>query len=112
MKGAEMARGVGELPEPLADDKGIHLKVEAPTAAPLHGNRELISQALANLVDNAIKYGGINGADAEIIVTARGGGGRIFLAAPGSGGGRPSACPRRPGGALFRPAPSRPPPAP
>jgi signal transduction histidine kinase len=27
------------------------------TAAPLHGNRELISQALANLVENAIKYG-------------------------------------------------------
>jgi signal transduction histidine kinase len=25
--------------------------------APLHGNRELISQALANLVENAIKYG-------------------------------------------------------
>jgi signal transduction histidine kinase len=53
---AEIARGVGELYEPLADDKGIHLKVEAPVAAPVHGNRELISQALANLVDNAIKY--------------------------------------------------------
>src|ERR1700726_3713284 len=26
-------------------------------SAPLHGNRELISQALANLVENAIKYG-------------------------------------------------------
>ena len=54
---AEIARGVGELYEPLADEKGIQLKVEAPTAAPVHGNRELISQALANLVDNAIKYG-------------------------------------------------------
>ena len=28
-----------------------------PQPAPLHGNRELISQALANLVENAIKYG-------------------------------------------------------
>src|SRR5215470_14331655 len=54
---AEIARGVGELYEPLADDKGIQLKVDAPAAAPVHGNRELISQALANLVDNAIKYG-------------------------------------------------------
>jgi signal transduction histidine kinase len=26
-------------------------------SAPIHGNRELISQALANLVENAIKYG-------------------------------------------------------
>ena len=54
---AEIARGVGELYEPLADDKGIKLEVEAPAAAPVHGNRELVSQALANLVDNAIKYG-------------------------------------------------------
>src|SRR5215471_12594605 len=88
---AEIARGVGELYEPLADDKGIHLKVEAPAAAPVHGNRELVSQALANLVDNAIKYGGINGADAEIIVTARGEVDRILLAVADSGSGIPAA---------------------
>jgi signal transduction histidine kinase len=88
---AEIARGVGELYEPLADDKGIHLKVEAPAATPVHGNRELISQALANLVDNAIKYGaGINGADAEILVTARGEGDRILLAVADSGRGIPA----------------------
>jgi signal transduction histidine kinase len=88
---AEIARGVGELYEPLADDKGIHLKVEAPAATPVHGNRELISQALANLLDNAIKYGaGINGADAEIVVTARGEGDRILLAVADSGRGIPA----------------------
>ena len=53
---AEIAHGIGELYEPLADDKGLTLRVEAPDAAPMRGNRELISQALANLVDNAIKY--------------------------------------------------------
>src|ERR671922_232199 len=89
---AEIARGVGELYEPLADDKGINLKVEAPAATPVHGNRELISQALANLVDNAIKYGaGINGADAEIVVTASGEGDRILLAVADSGSGIPAA---------------------
>ena len=87
---AEIARGVGELYEPLADDKGIHLKVEAPAATPVHGNRELISQALANLVDNAIKYGGMNGAEAEIVVTARGEGDRILLAVADSGRGIPA----------------------
>src|SRR4029077_972362 len=46
---AEIARDVGELYEPLADEKGLVLKVEAETAAPVIGNRELISQALANL---------------------------------------------------------------
>jgi len=87
---AEIARGVGELYEPLADDKGIHLKVEAPAATPVHGNRELISQALANLVDNAIKYGaGMNGAEAEIVVTATGEGDRILLAVADSGRGIP-----------------------
>ena len=35
---------------------GSRSKVEAAGAAPVHGNRELVSQALANLVDNAIKY--------------------------------------------------------
>src|SRR5215468_4859107 len=93
---AEIARGVGELYEPLADDKGIHLKVEAPAAAPVHGNRELVSQALANLVDNAIKYGApdggrVNGADAEIVVTAVGEGDRILLAVADSGRGIPAA---------------------
>ncbi|HVX99047.1 MAG TPA: ATP-binding protein [Pseudorhodoplanes sp.] len=53
---AELARGVVELYEPLADEKGITLEVEAPAPAMVRGNRELISQALANLVDNAIKY--------------------------------------------------------
>jgi signal transduction histidine kinase len=94
---AEIARGVGELYEPLADEKGIHLKVDAPTAAPVHGNRELISQALANLVDNAIKYGapdgagGANGAAAEIVVKAVGEGDRILLAVADGGHGIPEA---------------------
>ena len=53
---AEIARGVVELYEPLADEKKITLDIDAPAPAMLRGNRELISQALANLVDNAIKY--------------------------------------------------------
>ena len=53
---AEIARDVGELYEPLADEKGLSLQVEASTPARVKGNRELVSQALANLVDNAIKH--------------------------------------------------------
>ena len=53
---AEVAHGIHELYEPLAEDKGLTLEVAAD-AATVHGNRELISQALANLVENAIKYG-------------------------------------------------------
>ncbi|CAN7181383.1 ATP-binding protein [Bradyrhizobium sp. LjRoot220] len=53
---ADVARGIHELYEPLAEDDGLTLRVKT-APAPLHGNRELISQALANLVENAIKYG-------------------------------------------------------
>ncbi len=53
---AEVARDVSELYEPLAEDKGLTLEVEANRPAAVKGNRELVSQALANLVDNAIKY--------------------------------------------------------
>jgi signal transduction histidine kinase len=92
---AEIARDVGELYEPLADEKGIALKVEAPAAAPVRGNRELVSQALANLVDNAIKYAGpdvkINGAVAEIVVGAGNDGERITLSVADHGPGIPDA---------------------
>ena len=32
--------GVGELYEPVADEKGIELRVNAPFPAPIHGNRD------------------------------------------------------------------------
>jgi signal transduction histidine kinase len=53
---SEVANGIHELYEPLAEDDGMTLKVKT-APAPIHANRELISQALANLVENAIKYG-------------------------------------------------------
>jgi signal transduction histidine kinase len=53
---AEMARSVVELYEPLAEEAGVSLSVEAPSKLTAHGNRELVGQALANLVDNALKY--------------------------------------------------------
>jgi len=93
---AEIARDVGELYEPLADEKGLALTVDAPAAAPVRGNRELVSQALANLVDNAIKYAGpkhteTNKAPAEIVVKAGADGDRITLSVADHGPGIPDA---------------------
>jgi signal transduction histidine kinase len=93
---AEIARDVCELYEPLAEEKGLALRVEAPLAAPVRGNRELVSQALANLVDNAIKYAGpevskINGAAAEIVLGAGSDGDRIALSVADHGPGIPDA---------------------
>jgi signal transduction histidine kinase len=92
---AEIARDVTELYEPLADEKGLALTVDAPAAAPVRGNRELVGQALANLVDNAIKYaepnGKANGEPTEIIVRADNDGERIMLSVADRGPGIPEA---------------------
>jgi signal transduction histidine kinase len=92
---AEIARDVSELYEPLADEKGLSLKLDAPGEAPVHGNRELVSQALANLIDNAIKYAGPegkpDGAPAEIRVGAGNDGERIVLSVADRGPGIPEA---------------------
>ena len=53
---AEVARDVAELYEPVAEEAGVALTVDVPGQLRLFGSRELVGQALANLVDNALKY--------------------------------------------------------
>ncbi|HUZ72053.1 MAG TPA: HAMP domain-containing sensor histidine kinase [Stellaceae bacterium] len=53
---AEIARNVAELYEPLAEENGLELAVETDATLPVRGDRHLLSQALANLLDNALKY--------------------------------------------------------
>lgn len=54
----DVIEGVAELYGPLAEEKNLHFSVEIPReGAVIRGNRNLVSQALANLVDNAMKYG-------------------------------------------------------
>ena len=92
---ADVANGIHELYEPLAEDDGMTLHVKA-ASAPLHGNRELISQALANLVENAIKYGkpvpsvqplGVD--NREILIESRREGDSVLLSVTDRGPGIP-----------------------
>lgn len=53
---AEIARNVAELYEPVADEKGLALKLQIADSIKVCGDRHLLSQAIANLVDNALKY--------------------------------------------------------
>lgn len=53
---APVAEDMAELYAPLAEEKGVALKIAPAGATMIDGNRSLITQALANLVDNAIKY--------------------------------------------------------
>ncbi len=51
-----VAADVAELYEPLAEEKGIKLSLLPGGDVTIEGKRSLIAQALANLVDNGIKY--------------------------------------------------------
>lgn len=53
---AAIAADVFELYEPLAEDAGVAISLEATGPVVVQGNRELLSQSLSNIVDNAIKY--------------------------------------------------------
>ena len=80
-------RSVAELYEPLASEQGTTLIVETGDAAlTMRGNRELVGQALANLVDNAVKYGGAQGV---IRLTAARSGETLRLSVADSGPGIP-----------------------
>lgn len=53
---APLVREVGELYEPIAEDKRVMLQVEVADEATVHGDRDLLFEAVANLVDNAVKF--------------------------------------------------------
>jgi signal transduction histidine kinase len=52
----QLLREVCDIYEPIAENKDIALKVEAAAELSVHGDRDLLLEAVANLVDNAIKF--------------------------------------------------------
>jgi signal transduction histidine kinase len=53
---ASIMREVVDLYEPIAEDREIRLQSTAETAMTVRGDRDLLFEAIANLVDNAIKF--------------------------------------------------------
>jgi signal transduction histidine kinase len=53
---SELGRDLADLYGPLAEEKGLTFTSSCPPGLALQGNRHLLAQALANLLDNAIKY--------------------------------------------------------
>ncbi|TCD14140.1 sensor histidine kinase [Oricola cellulosilytica] len=78
---------VAELYEPLVEDAGMTLVNEVKGPLPIAGNRELIGQAITNLIDNALKYGATE--DGRIVLAAerdkRAGMARLSVADQGAG---------------------------
>ena len=53
---APLLANVAELYGAVAEEQGIALSLDVPECLPVHGDRELVQQAVANLVDNAVKF--------------------------------------------------------
>ena len=80
---AEAVRDVAELYEALAEEAGVPLEVSVEGRLPVHGSRELLGQAVANLLDNAVKYGGAG----PVTVTAARAGDTVVIAVGDRGPG-------------------------
>jgi signal transduction histidine kinase len=90
---AEIVRDVGDFYEPVAEEAGVKLSVDAAGPLPLRASRELLSQAVANLLDNAIKYArSAPGEDrpAAVAAAARRDGDTVVLEVADNGPGVPA----------------------
>ncbi|WP_150525006.1 HAMP domain-containing sensor histidine kinase [Roseibium sediminis] len=87
---SEIAAEIGELYDPVIEDEGGSLTVDAGTGLVARGNRDLISQVLVNLIENAMKYG--RGEDGSIVIEikAEQAGDRIILGVCDHGQGIPA----------------------
>ncbi len=55
---ADIVQDLAELYVPLAEESGIQLDADATDVGTIHANYHLLAQAITNLLDNALKYGG------------------------------------------------------
>jgi signal transduction histidine kinase len=86
---SDLAASVAELYEPLCEDKGVTFAAQLSSGLSVSGNREFIAQALANLLDNAVKYTPSGGA--VMLRTRRRSSGEIELSVTDTGPGVPEA---------------------
>ena len=89
----EIAAEVAELYEPVAEEAGFTLVTDIDNTLRINGNRELVGQALANLIDNALKYGRSAQAEdsGEITLALKREGSGIALSVADHGPGIPEA---------------------
>jgi signal transduction histidine kinase len=88
-----VVRDVAELYEPAAEEKGVELTVDVGGPIALKASRELLGQVVANLIDNALKYGRPDGDSRKptIAVSARRDGSDLVLRVADNGPGVPEA---------------------
>lgn len=84
----QVARQVAEAYEGVAEEAGLRLTLAADGPAPATGDRDLLVQALANLVENAIRHAGPG---ATVALRAGRAGARSLLVVADNGPGIPEA---------------------
>ncbi len=81
---------VAELYGPVAEDEGIAVKTDIVEGLHLRANRELIGQAMVNLLENAVKYAKpVNGGEGRIDINLRQADGRVLIEVADNGTGIP-----------------------
>jgi signal transduction histidine kinase len=68
---AGLVRDLCEMYQPLAEESGLTMEVRAPDHLSYFGSRELVGQAVSNLIDNALKYGAGGGRIEILLEQAR-----------------------------------------
>ncbi|MBW2421551.1 MAG: HAMP domain-containing protein [Deltaproteobacteria bacterium] len=84
---AALVRDAAELYEPLADDKEVALDAGVEGSPTIRGDRDLLFQALTNLLDNAVKYTPQGG---RVSIVAGGDAGRVEVCVSDTGSGIPA----------------------
>jgi signal transduction histidine kinase len=80
----DLVRDVVELYEPLMEEKSQLLSMQLPVDVQMSGDRDLLFQAIANLLDNATKYTPAGG-NIRIDLVRHNGKGRLVIADSGPG---------------------------
>jgi len=81
---AVLAREITDLYQPEASERDMQLGYSGAQAAPVRGNRQLLAQALVNLLENALKYVPAGG-HVEVAVTTTSNGTVLEVADSGPG---------------------------
>ena len=95
---------VAELYAPLADERAVELDVTPERAGRIRGDRDLLFQALANLLDNAIKF---SPGGETVTIAARALDDRVTVTVSDRGPGIPEALKNRVAERFFRVETSR-----
>jgi len=65
---AQLCDELVEMYEPVAEEAGASMRLDrGPIVVPIFGHRQLLAQALSNLIENAIKYGSSGGEIAVLV---------------------------------------------